>query len=53
MQKWHCTLCPYVYDPALGDPAADIPPGTSFDELPDDWVCPDCGAAKEFFEPLD
>jgi rubredoxin len=53
MQKWKCTLCPYVYDPALGDPEGDIPPGTSFDELPDDWVCPDCGAEKEFFEPLE
>jgi rubredoxin len=39
---------PYVYDPALGDPEGDIPPGTSFDELPDDWVCSDCGAGKEF-----
>ena len=53
MQSWQCTLCPYVYDPALGDPEGDSPPGTSFDELPDDWVCPDCGAGKEFFEPLD
>ena len=52
MQKWQCTLCPYVYDPVLGDPEADIPPGTTFDELPNDWVCPECGAAKEFFEPL-
>ena len=53
MQKWQCTLCPYVYDPALGDPEGDIPPGTSFDQLPDEWVCPECGAGKESFEPLD
>ena len=53
MKKWQCTLCPYVYDPALGDPNNDIAPGTPFEELPDDWLCPDCGAAKEFFEVID
>jgi rubredoxin len=52
MRKWKCTLCSYVYDPARGDPDNGITPGTPFEGLPDDWVCPDCGAEKEFFEPL-
>lgn len=42
-----------VYDPALGDPDNGIIPGTLFEGLPDDWMCPDGGAGKEFFEPLD
>ena len=45
-----CT--PYIYDPALGDPDSGIPPGTPFADLPDDWYCPDCGAAKADFIPL-
>jgi rubredoxin len=53
MQKWACTLCDYVYDPEVGDPEADIPPGTSFEDLPDDWVCPTCGAEKDMFEPVE
>lgn len=52
MRKFRCTICDYVYDPALGDPSADISPGTSFDDLPDDWVCPDCGLGKELFEEV-
>jgi rubredoxin len=52
MDKWECLVCGYVYDPAVGDPDADIPPGTPFEELPDDWVCPDCGAEKDMFEKL-
>ena len=48
MQKWRCTVCGYVYDPEQGE--GDIPPGTPFEELPDDWVCPLCGAPKEMFE---
>ena len=52
MKKYKCTLCTYIYDPDEGDPSNDIAPGTPFEQLPDDWVCPDCGAAKEFFEPL-
>ncbi len=50
MEKWACTLCDYIYDPDVGDPDADIPPGTSFDDLPDDWECPTCGAEKDMFE---
>lgn len=51
MEKWICTVCQYIYDPAEGDPENGIAPGTSFDELPDNWVCPLCMAGKEFFEP--
>jgi len=50
MGKYECSVCGYVYDPVDGDAAADIEPGTGFEELPDDWVCPICGAAKEDFE---
>ncbi len=53
MQKWQCRACPYVYDPELGDPDNGIPAGTPFEDLPDDWLCPDCVLGKEFFEPLD
>lgn len=53
MKKWVCTVCQYVYDPALGDEDNGIAPGTSFEDLPDDWVCPDCGVEKDMFEPYD
>ena len=50
MQKWECP-CGYVYDPAVGDIDNGIEPGTAFEDLPDDWVCPVCQAEKEdFFE---
>lgn len=52
MKKWKCTLCEYVYDPAVGDPSGGVSPGTAFADLPDDWVCPDCGADKEYFEEV-
>jgi len=50
MEKWVCTVCGYVYDPADGDPTSDIEPGTPFEDLPEDWVCPDCGVGKDMFE---
>ena len=50
MEKFVCTVCGYVYDPALGDPENGITPGTAFNDLPDDWVCPLCGVGKEDFE---
>lgn len=50
MDKYVCTLCGYVYDPILGDPGSNIEPGTPFESLPDDWVCPICGASKDDFE---
>jgi rubredoxin len=50
MKKYKCTVCGYVYDPQIGDPDSGIKPGTSFDNLPDNWVCPVCGADKSLFE---
>ncbi|NLM51229.1 MAG: rubredoxin [Firmicutes bacterium] len=50
MEKWVCTVCGYVYDPEVGDPENGIAPGTDFADLPDDWVCPDCGVGKDLFE---
>jgi len=49
MKKYVCTACGYVYDPEQGDPDSGIKPGTLFDEIPDDWVCPVCGAPKSMF----
>ncbi len=51
--KYKCTICGYIYDPAKGDPDGGIPPGTPFEDLPDDWVCPVCGVGKDQFEVLD
>lgn len=53
MKKYICTVCDYIYDPALGDPENGIEAGTPFEELPDDWVCPLCGVGKELFEPVE
>ncbi|MCF8001899.1 MAG: rubredoxin [Halanaerobiales bacterium] len=53
MQKYQCTVCMYIYDPEKGDPTAGIEPGTAFEDLPDDWVCPDCGVGKDLFEPYE
>ena len=50
--KWACTVCDLVYDPVKGDPEHGIAPGTSFDDLPDDWACPLCGAIKRAFRRL-
>ena len=52
MQKYECTACAYIYDPEVGDDTQDIAAGTAFEDLPDDWVCPDCGVGKELFEPV-
>ena len=52
MAKYECTVCGYIYDPKLGDPDGDIEPGTPFEEIPDDWVCPVCGAGKDQFEKV-
>ena len=51
MKKYECQACSYEYDPAVGDPDAGIAPGTAFEDLPEDWVCPDCAAGKDMFEP--
>jgi len=50
MEKYRCTVCGYIYDPEKGDPDSSIKPGTPFEELPDDWVCPVCGVGKDQFE---
>ena len=53
MDKYQCIVCGYIYDPAKGDPDGDIPAGTPFEKLPEDWVCPECGASKEEFEKVE
>ena len=53
MKKYICTVCSYIYDPQQGDPDSNIPPGTPFENIPEDWVCPLCGATKADFEPYD
>lgn len=50
MKKYVCVICGYVYDPAAGDPDNGIAPGTAFEDLPADWVCPLCGVGKEDFK---
>ena len=50
MEKYTCSVCGYVYDPANGDPDNGVGPGTEFEDLPDEWVCPVCGADKSLFE---
>lgn len=52
MMKYECDICGYVYDPAAGDPDNGVAPGTKFEDLPDDWVCPVCGAATTEFSPV-
>jgi rubredoxin len=52
-KRYRCTVCYHEYNPAEGDPDAGIAPGTSFEDIPDDWVCPECGATKADFEPIE
>ncbi|MEW6026421.1 MAG: rubredoxin [Planctomycetota bacterium] len=52
MSKWKCKVCNYIYDPAKGDPDNNVQPGTPFEELPDDWACPECGVGKDEFEKI-
>ena len=51
--RYICANCGYIYDPDKGDSMNDIPPGTAFDDLPDNWVCPLCYASRDSFDPLD
>jgi rubredoxin len=51
MERYVCSVCGYVYDPAVGDSDGGIKKGTTFADLPDDWACPICGAAKDQFNP--
>jgi rubredoxin len=52
MKKYVCSVCGYVYNPADGDPDSGVKPGTAFEDLPEDWVCPVCGAGKDSFEAM-
>ena len=52
MKKYKCTVCGFIYDPTLGDPDGGIAPGTPFEEIPNDWSCPVCGATKDDFEEM-
>lgn len=53
MKKYICPPCGYVYDPVEGDPDGGIAPGTRFEDIPEDWICPVCGVAKSAFEPYE
>ncbi|MCJ8341961.1 MAG: rubredoxin [Cetobacterium sp.] len=53
MEKWRCVICDYVYDPEVGDVDSGIAPGTKFEDIPDDWVCPICSVGKDQFEKMD
>jgi len=52
-KRYRCMVCTHIYDPAEGDPDSGIAPGTAFEDIPDTWYCPMCGASKADFEPLD
>ena len=53
MKKYECMMCGYIYDEALGDPDEGIAPGTTWEDIPEDWYCPVCGASKEDFEMVE
>lgn len=53
MKKYVCDVCGYVYDPTEGDPDNGVKPGTAFEDIPADWVCPACGVGKEDFSPVE
>lgn len=53
MKKYECEVCAYVYDPELGDPDGGIAPGTAWEDLPEDWVCPLCAVGKEQFQEVE
>ncbi len=52
MQKYVCDVCGWIYDPQIGDPDNGVEPGTAFEDIPDSWVCPECGAPKDQFSPV-
>ncbi len=51
MEKYVCEVCGFQYDPEKGDPASGIAPGTKWEDVPADWLCPDCGVGKDAFKP--
>lgn len=53
MARYVCNVCGYIYDPSMGDPDSGIEPGTAFEDIPDDWVCPECGVTKDQFTKLE
>jgi len=53
LKVWQCITCGYIFDEAAGDPFAGIPPGTRWEDVPDDWVCPMCGTPKSDFEMIE
>jgi rubredoxin len=53
MQKYVCNVCGYVYDPKSGDPDNGVPAGTSFEDVAEDWICPECGASKDDFSVVE
>ena len=53
MKKYICVVCNFIYDPVRGSPEDGIPAGTAFEDIPDNWSCPDCGVSKADFEPLE
>jgi rubredoxin len=52
-RKWMCANCGYIYEQDKGDPSAGIAPGTAWEDIPEDWKCPDCGAEKSYFEMVE
>ena len=52
MAKYRCAVCGYIYDPEVGDSTQGIAPGTAFEDLPNTWVCPECGVGKDMFEKI-
>ncbi|MFP6807868.1 MAG: rubredoxin [Pseudomonadales bacterium] len=53
MKKWQCIVCGYIYDEAIGDEEEGFAPGTPWDDIPEDWICPECGVSKEDFEMVE
>ena len=53
MEKYQCNSCGYVYDPEVGDPMSGVAPGTAFEDLPENWICPLCGVQKDDFFKID
>jgi rubredoxin len=53
VKKYVCDVCGYIYDPEKGDPDNGVEPGTAFEDLPDDWVCPECFVSKDNFSPVE
>ncbi|MEZ5709768.1 MAG: rubredoxin [Blastomonas sp.] len=53
MKKWMCMNCGWIYEQELGDPEGEIAPGTAWEDIPDDWKCPDCGSLKAEFEMVE